>query len=203
MPTRPRPLPSRRGYPTRAPRRSASASRRWRTPGPGIIGVPVGSALVGKNRCSKGGSALSDVTTRSPKHPPKWFVHTAWRVHRVLYRLSGGRFLWTTSNNAAGERCASRPSGGGPGKSAASSSATSRTVQPRHAGDERLRRGRSIVVAQPQGGPERGRSLGWPTAAPGARTLFRRAGTRSAVAALGRSIQTSRSMPADGRPRRR
>ena len=62
------------------------------------MGVPIGLALVGKNRCSKGGSALSDVPTRSPKHPPKWFVHTAWRVHRVLYRLSGGRFLWTTSN---------------------------------------------------------------------------------------------------------
>ena len=41
---------------------------------------------------------MSDATTRSPKHPPKWFVHTAWRVHRALYRLSGGRFLWTTSN---------------------------------------------------------------------------------------------------------
>ena len=41
---------------------------------------------------------MSDVTTRAPKHPPKWFVHTAWRVHRALYRLSGGRFLWTTSN---------------------------------------------------------------------------------------------------------
>jgi deazaflavin-dependent oxidoreductase (nitroreductase family) len=25
-------------------------------------------------------------------------VHTAWRVHRALHRLSGGRFLWTTSN---------------------------------------------------------------------------------------------------------
>ena len=25
-------------------------------------------------------------------------MHTAWRVHRALYRLSGGRFLWTTSN---------------------------------------------------------------------------------------------------------
>jgi deazaflavin-dependent oxidoreductase (nitroreductase family) len=25
-------------------------------------------------------------------------VHLAWRVHRALYRLSGGRFLWTTSN---------------------------------------------------------------------------------------------------------
>jgi deazaflavin-dependent oxidoreductase (nitroreductase family) len=25
-------------------------------------------------------------------------VHTAWRVHRALHRLSGGRFLWSTSN---------------------------------------------------------------------------------------------------------
>lgn len=37
-------------------------------------------------------------TTRPPKAPPRWFVHTAWRVHRALYRLSRGRFLWTTSN---------------------------------------------------------------------------------------------------------
>lgn len=35
---------------------------------------------------------------RQPKLPPPWFVHTAWRVHRALYRLSGGRFLWSTSN---------------------------------------------------------------------------------------------------------
>lgn len=39
----------------------------------------------------------NDVTT-PPKKPPAWFVHTAWRVHRALHRLSGGRFLWTTSN---------------------------------------------------------------------------------------------------------
>jgi deazaflavin-dependent oxidoreductase (nitroreductase family) len=25
-------------------------------------------------------------------------VHVAWRVHRALYRLSGGRFLWTPEN---------------------------------------------------------------------------------------------------------
>jgi deazaflavin-dependent oxidoreductase (nitroreductase family) len=25
-------------------------------------------------------------------------VRAAWRAHRALYRLSGGRFLWTTSN---------------------------------------------------------------------------------------------------------
>jgi F420H(2)-dependent quinone reductase len=37
-------------------------------------------------------------TSRPPRVPPSWFVHTAWRVHRALYRLSGGRFLWTPSN---------------------------------------------------------------------------------------------------------
>jgi deazaflavin-dependent oxidoreductase (nitroreductase family) len=41
---------------------------------------------------------MSDPATRAPRHPPPWFVHTAWRVHRALYRLSGGRFVWTTSN---------------------------------------------------------------------------------------------------------
>lgn len=41
---------------------------------------------------------MGAATTRSPKMPPPWFVHTAWRVHRGLYRLSGGRFLWTTAN---------------------------------------------------------------------------------------------------------
>jgi F420H(2)-dependent quinone reductase len=36
--------------------------------------------------------------TRPPSVPPRWFVHVAWRVHRGLHSLSGGRFLWTTSN---------------------------------------------------------------------------------------------------------
>jgi hypothetical protein len=40
----------------------------------------------------------SPAGTRPPTIPPPWLVHTAWRVHRALYRLSGGRFLWTTSN---------------------------------------------------------------------------------------------------------
>jgi deazaflavin-dependent oxidoreductase (nitroreductase family) len=42
------------------------------------------------------------MTTRTrrqtPKMPPRWFVVTFWRVHRALYRLSGGRFLWTTAS---------------------------------------------------------------------------------------------------------
>nr|WP_297422322.1 nitroreductase/quinone reductase family protein [uncultured Actinotalea sp.] len=33
---------------------------------------------------------------REPRVPPRWFVRVAWRVHRGLYRLSGGRFLWAT-----------------------------------------------------------------------------------------------------------
>jgi deazaflavin-dependent oxidoreductase (nitroreductase family) len=41
---------------------------------------------------------MNTAAPRQPKVPPRWFVHPAWRVHRALYRLSGGRFLWTTSN---------------------------------------------------------------------------------------------------------
>jgi deazaflavin-dependent oxidoreductase (nitroreductase family) len=37
-------------------------------------------------------------TETTSRVPPRWFVHAAWRVHRALHRLSGGRFLWTTSN---------------------------------------------------------------------------------------------------------
>jgi deazaflavin-dependent oxidoreductase (nitroreductase family) len=32
---------------------------------------------------------------KTPKLPPRWFVRLAWTVHRVGYRLTGGRFgLW-------------------------------------------------------------------------------------------------------------
>jgi deazaflavin-dependent oxidoreductase (nitroreductase family) len=41
---------------------------------------------------------MGSATTRPPRVPPAWFVHTAWRVHRALYRISGGRFLWTPAN---------------------------------------------------------------------------------------------------------
>jgi deazaflavin-dependent oxidoreductase (nitroreductase family) len=30
--------------------------------------------------------------------PPPWFIHLFWRAHRAAYRLSGGRFLWTTAS---------------------------------------------------------------------------------------------------------
>lgn len=40
----------------------------------------------------------TSATISTPKTPPRWFVHTAWRVHRALHRLSGGRFLWTPAN---------------------------------------------------------------------------------------------------------
>jgi len=41
---------------------------------------------------------MSTKAPRPPQHPPPWFVHNAWRVHRALNRLSGGGLLWTTSN---------------------------------------------------------------------------------------------------------
>lgn len=40
----------------------------------------------------------ADAVTRRPRLPPRWFIHMFWRAHRALYRLSGGRFLWTTSS---------------------------------------------------------------------------------------------------------
>jgi len=41
---------------------------------------------------------MTDTTTRPPKLPPAWFKHTFWRVHRLLCRLSRGRFLWTPAS---------------------------------------------------------------------------------------------------------
>lgn len=41
---------------------------------------------------------MSTASTRPPRVPPPWFVHTAWKAHRAMHRLSGGRFLWTTAN---------------------------------------------------------------------------------------------------------
>lgn len=41
---------------------------------------------------------MNDAITRPPKLPPAWFKHAFWRVHRALYRLSRGRFLWTPAS---------------------------------------------------------------------------------------------------------
>jgi deazaflavin-dependent oxidoreductase (nitroreductase family) len=49
-------------------------------------------------RQSREESAMDTEATRPPKLPPAWFKHVFWRVHRALYRLSGGRFLWTPAN---------------------------------------------------------------------------------------------------------
>lgn len=38
---------------------------------------------------------MATEVTKAPKLPPVWFKHLFWRVHRSLYRLSGGRVLWT------------------------------------------------------------------------------------------------------------
>lgn len=35
---------------------------------------------------------MSTTMTDKPFLPPRWFIHAAWRIHRGLYRLTGGRF---------------------------------------------------------------------------------------------------------------
>ncbi len=32
-----------------------------------------------------------DPTTKKAWLPPRWFIHLAWRVHRGIYRVTGGR----------------------------------------------------------------------------------------------------------------
>lgn len=41
---------------------------------------------------------MGETTSTPAKLPPPWFIHAFWRAHRALYRLSGGRFLWTTAS---------------------------------------------------------------------------------------------------------
>ena len=41
---------------------------------------------------------MNDTTTQPPKLPPRWFKHAFWRGHRALYRIGGGRLLWTPAH---------------------------------------------------------------------------------------------------------
>jgi deazaflavin-dependent oxidoreductase (nitroreductase family) len=41
---------------------------------------------------------MTTTDVRPAKLPPAWFKHAFWRCHRALYRLSGGRFLWTPAS---------------------------------------------------------------------------------------------------------
>lgn len=44
---------------------------------------------------SIGAEAVPEDHPRSPRMPPRWFVRTAWVLHRALYRATGGRRgLW-------------------------------------------------------------------------------------------------------------
>jgi deazaflavin-dependent oxidoreductase (nitroreductase family) len=38
---------------------------------------------------------VSESKQKKPWLPPRWFIHVAWRTHRAVYRVSGGRLgLW-------------------------------------------------------------------------------------------------------------
>jgi deazaflavin-dependent oxidoreductase (nitroreductase family) len=43
--------------------------------------------------------AVTEEPGKPVRVPPRWFVTTAWKAHRFLYRASGRRtFLWTPAN---------------------------------------------------------------------------------------------------------
>ena len=38
---------------------------------------------------------MSDERAQAPRLPPRWFIHSAWHVHRALVRATGGHLgLW-------------------------------------------------------------------------------------------------------------
>jgi F420H(2)-dependent quinone reductase len=38
---------------------------------------------------------MADTRGRAPRLPPRWFIRVAWKAHRALFRLTGGRRgLW-------------------------------------------------------------------------------------------------------------
>ena len=41
---------------------------------------------------TSGNDSSTPATEKKPFLPPRWFVTSAWRVHRALFRWSGGRF---------------------------------------------------------------------------------------------------------------
>lgn len=41
---------------------------------------------------------MTSEAAKAPNLPPAWFMHLFWRVHRALFRISGGRFLWTPAS---------------------------------------------------------------------------------------------------------
>jgi deazaflavin-dependent oxidoreductase (nitroreductase family) len=52
---------------------------------------------------SKSKDSLAAAPTSAPRLPPRWFVRTAWVVHRAIYRLTGGRRgLWRPKVNRWG-----------------------------------------------------------------------------------------------------
>ena len=143
------------------------ARPRGRTHGAGVERCRQACSWNWESPCST--AAMPRTAHRVP--PPRFVrVLAVAFVHRALYyRLSGGRFLWTTSNKRGWGACASRRSA---------------QVGERTQCHHRLPRRRpdfvalamnggtrpSFVVAQSRGAPGRCRSVGTPASAPGART---------------------------------
>ena len=119
---------------------------------------------------------------------------------RVLARASGAHGSVAAVScgprraSGAGARCASRPSGGSPGRNAASSSATSRTARPRRAGDERLGRGPSPWWLNLEAHPDAVVRLAGQQPRPVRARRGHGGRTGAAVAALGRRRSGSRRL---------
>ncbi len=117
---------------------------------------------------------MTATATRPPKLPPAWFQHLFWRGHRVLYKLSGGRFLWTTSSKRGWGALRLTTLGRKSGQQRSVivgyiEDGPNLVVLAMNGWDE----GHPVLVAQPRGAPRCHRSFGAPAGPPRPRVCGR------------------------------
>ncbi|GAB4084232.1 hypothetical protein GCM10028784_08620 [Myceligenerans cantabricum] len=57
---------------------------------------------VGNARTTATEVEMTSTGDKTPRLPPRWFIRTAWHVHRFLYRVGGTRFLRGASAGKGG-----------------------------------------------------------------------------------------------------
>lgn len=53
---------------------------------------PAARSVASLRLAAEKGSPMADDHKKPVRLPPRWFIRTAWAVHRGLYRITGGRF---------------------------------------------------------------------------------------------------------------
>jgi hypothetical protein len=90
---------------------------------------------------------------RTPRLPPRWFIRSAWVVHRAIHRFTGGAARARDADARGQVRLSAPEDGRAPlwSRARRHPRLLRRWTRPRHPGYERLGRCRARLVAEPSG----------------------------------------------------